>query len=236
MDKRETENMIAIMRALDQSIVLDLAIASMIVTTDLNVSDTVRGIVEGLGISFEEIDCPMAIDSDIQQMLHDPHSDDLGMCIMLTYPFIIDIDRLNAIVRLINDKAIVPVILVFNCDPRDEQSALEVIHRILEIHPAHVPTAKIGGHKLADRFNAKTFLLTGTLSLEGSKSGEFYYSLDVHEPYEHSVRFTLKQSQDQSDDDFYSFFEDRNASGDVAIRLTEEDGYLVCTTNDIDFI
>lgn len=74
--------------------------------------------------------------------------------------------------------------------------------------------------------------IAGLVELADSKRMLRYATVNATEPYEHEIRLQIVGRPDQDEDSFSAELE-RLTTGPVVIRARNEDGYLVCTTDDI---
>jgi len=77
-----------------------------------------------------------------------------------------------------------------------------------------------------------TLRIAGLVELVDSKRMLRYGTVNATEPYEHEVRIQIVGKPDQDEDSFSAELE-RLTTGPVVITPRNEDGYLVCTTDDI---
>lgn len=140
-------------------------------------------------------------------------------------------DKLVSLLEIINGRVFTPAIVMVVAGLRHEESVLTAFQKGLGIHRAHVPVARVS----LDKRLKQPVLLVGHMSLEGSKCGRRFMSIDMltpSAPYEHNVRFTIQGKDDQSDDDINEILS--AIEGRVAVRLTDNDGELECSLDDIE--
>jgi hypothetical protein len=110
----------------------------------------------------------------------------------------------------------------------EEDRILSCIQEGLDLHPAHVPTARLS-MSLTKPAPSQPVLLAGHVSHASSKRGERYMEIDVMEPYDHMIRFTVTAIEDQDDDALNEdLFDKVDLSKPCFVRLQNVDGDLVC--------
>lgn len=125
-----------------------------------------------------------------------------------------------------------PAIVVLKCPLEEESFAFSAISKHLGIHHALVPSIRLSAAS-----QPRQILVTGQMSVTGSKRGERYVEIDVSEPYLHQIQALVVARSDQDDDslnDALDPFWDRDAQ--VAIRLTLKDGEATFTPDDISLL
>ncbi len=138
---------------------------------------------------------------------------------------------LETMLRAISQGSTNHVTFVVTTSPDRENQILKSVHSALGLHPAHVPTSRVGTTKEGG-LPKQPVLLSGHVSHNGSKRGERYMEIDEDGTPGRSSRFTVVAKDDQDDDDLndalYGMLD-----GQVFVRLEHVDGELRCATSDM---
>lgn len=137
-------------------------------------------------------------------------------------------DELVALLEVISGRVFTPAIVMVVAGLRHEESVLAALHKGLGIHRAHVPVARVS---LSQKLQ-QPVLIMGSMHIEGAKCGRRTMSIEIASPCYENVFFTLNAKDDQDDDYLNQAIADFGTT--VAVRLTQVDGYLQCTLDDIE--
>ena len=240
-----------LLRTLADGLSMDLAVSPIIVAAapGMGTSTTIAAIAEARGFSFIDICCeqmsaydlvpaPDLVEGGLEVLkpriapLHKAISAGRQTVVILGDACAQYGDVAVEILKQIERDARGSVLVVLKVDPADEDQALKIIDRGTGLHRAHIPTARLPISAMG-REPPQPILATGSLTTNGSKSGRRFLEMEVEEPYFHSLRFTLVAKDDQDDDDLALVLAPLLDDGNVSVRLTQVNGDLICTTDDI---
>lgn len=217
-------NIARICAAFAQAAQADIGISPMIVTSDHEMTDEVRKTSQTYGYNFEDIDCEMATNQDVIDLVCQAHPVDA--CLMLNYGLIAEPNRLREIIDVIDKHACSNLILVISADPRCIHDAYKVIEDKLCISRAHVPVARIGG--------PETFNFVGTMRFIDSRTAVGYYEMDVESPFPCTIQLKLMKTPDETEASFYQKM--GSLKGKVALCTSHIGGEYIFSTLDFEIL
>lgn len=241
-------NQAILLRTVADTLTMDLAVAPMIVASEpgIGTSIALRGIAEGLGMKHIDVRCSQLDGTEFDVIKEDSLEGcegSLGWLLRDSYDgqraFIV-LDEADSVRKDILDKLLkqishaeVTTIVVLRVFLDGEEQALAAINEGLDIHRAHVPTARIA----VTRKVTQPLLYVGELAHSGSKCGERYFSIIGEGPMDPEYNFAVFAKPDQSDDDMN---EDLDAAfmfrAVAAVRLDYIDDQIRCMAEDIDVL
>lgn len=220
--------------ALSHALSLDLGVVPLVLATEIGIGTgtAVSGIAKALHMEYVDVRCAQIADADsalFQQSVMAVFAKDRPVLVLLDEATSGPQDAVEAILMAISEAATSPVIVALTVRLDDEDEAIEMAGRALGIHRALVPSARLA----VSQSPKQPILVTGLLSLEGSKRFERYFEIETSNLTESRIRFTLNASGDQGDDELNEFLHGFKAGGDVAVRLESTRHGLTCTTADM---
>lgn len=86
--------------------------------------------------------------------------------------------------------------------------------------------------KMETKMPTHSVILAGKITENGCQSVYRFMTLEVTEPYDHTVRFTVEALEDQDSNAMVAALGPFYEADQVVVTLTNRDGDLVCTTDD----
>jgi hypothetical protein len=206
-----------VLSAIADALKLDLAVAPVVIARE-----------HGIGIDRILRGVSQAVDGDYVDFRVYSEEDDVNEKISAFKGGILKIDGDNLdcgnILGVIADRVTANTIvcIVTDLDAIEESSVLTEIEEYLNVHRAHVPTARLSATKKVDQ----PVLLVGNVSENGSKRGERYFTVGTELCNE--IHFHINGLPHQNDDDLYEALDDiyaataRSSAKEVALRLERD--------------
>lgn len=206
-----------VLSAIADALKLDLAVAPVVIARE-----------RGIGIDYILRGVSQALDADYVDFRVYSEEDDVNEKISAFEGGIIKIDAENLdvgnILGVIADRVTANTIvcIVTDLDAIEESVVLTKIEEYLNVHRAHVPTARLSATKKVDQ----PVLLVGQVSENGCKRGERYFTVETELCSE--IHFHINGLPHQNDDDLYEALNDiyaattRSSAKEVALRLERD--------------
>jgi hypothetical protein len=206
-----------VLSAIADALKLDLAVAPVVIARE-----------RGIGIDYILRGVSQALDADYVDFRVYSEEDDVNEKISAFEGGIIKIDAENLnvgnILGVIADRVTANTIvcIVTDLDAIEESVVLTKIEEYLNVHRAHVPTARLSATKKVDQ----PVLLVGQVSENGCKRSERYFTVETELCSE--IHFHINGLPHQNDDDLYEALNDiyaattRSSAKEVALRLERD--------------
>jgi hypothetical protein len=244
-----------VMKAVSHAMAQDLAVAPVLIATEspgMGVRHLLQGIAGALDIPVRSFAAGgmIAADFGLAHVLHEGKlvekrrtlealdsvtSSPFGSIVLIDADGDADMAVTRALMDDVRESAVGPTIVVIACEYSLEDQALDAIQASLGLHGAHVPTAILSAD-LSKPVPSQPVLLSGHLTLEGSKCGERYFEIETTSEIPMIVRFDVFGREDQDDDSLNAELDHAFDRGERFVRLTIVDGSTRCRPQDISAI